>query len=181
MNCRSIFIVVCCDFSSGVKWYRLWCQTMDTDGQGTHRTYRQRGGLYMKLFNLYLHFTNLPSLKLPICFTCKTYLENFQKDRQLNKRENETLYSDCISWNFSLSTPLFLSTEIVVSHATVFFNICAITHRRVLQRCVAAPKKNGCLVDSKTTVQKSTTEKSCTRYLLICKYFGSHRFKVVTP
>ena len=37
----------------------------------------------MKLFNLYLHLTNLPRLKLPFCFTCKTYLENFQKHRQL--------------------------------------------------------------------------------------------------
>ena len=42
------------------------------------------------------------------------------------------------------------------------------------------PKKNGCVVDSKTTVQKSTTEKSCTRYLLTCKYFDIHRFNVVT-
>ena len=154
---------------------------MDTNCQGTHRTYRQRGGVYLKLFNLYLHFTNLPRLKLPFCFTCKTYLENFQKHRQLIKKKNQTLYSDCTAWNFSLSTAPFLSTEIVVSQATVFFfNICAITHRRVLQRCVTAPKKNGCVVDSKTTVQKSTTEKSCTRYLLTCKYFGIHRFNVVT-
>ena len=94
---------------------------MDTNCQGTHRTYRQRGGVYLKLFNLYLHFTNLPRLKLPFCFTCKTYLENFQKHRQLIKKKNQTLYSDCTAWNFSLSTAPFLSTEIVVSQATVFF------------------------------------------------------------
>ena len=151
---------------------------MDADCQGTHRTYRQRRGLYFKLFNLYLHFTNLPSLKLPICFTCKTYLEDFQKDRQLIK--NKTFYSDCTACNFSLSTPFFVYRNCGLPRNR-FLYICAIMHRRVLQRCVAAPKKKGCVVDSKTTVQKTTTEKSCTRYLLTCKYFGSHRFKVVTP
>lgn len=92
---------------------------MDADCQGTHRTYRQRRGLYFKLFNLYLHFTNLPSLKLPICFTCKTYLEDFQKDRQLIK--NKTFYSDCTACNFSLSTPFFVYRNCGLPRNRFFF------------------------------------------------------------
>lgn len=157
---------------------------MDTNCQRTHRTYRQRGGVYLKLFNLYLRFTNLPCLKLPICFTCKTYLENFQKHRQLILKKKIKPYIliallETLVW----ARPLFVHRNCGLpgNRFFFFFNICAITHRRVLQRCVAPPKKkNGCVVDSKTTVQRSTTEKSCTRYLLTCKYFGIHRFNVVT-
>lgn len=61
--------------------------------------------------------------------------------------------------------PLFIDwfTEIVVSHATVFLFLYICHHASLLQHCVAAQKQNGCVVDPKTTVQKSITEKSCTR------------------
>ena len=117
---------------------------MDTNCQRTHRTYRQRGGVYLKLFNLYLRFTNLPCLKLPICFTCKTYLENFQKHRQLIlKKKNQTLYSDCTAWNFSLSTALFCPQKLWSPRQPFFFFLIYVPSRIAASSSVAwrHPKK----------------------------------------
>lgn len=154
---------------------------MDTNCQGTHRTYRQRGGVYLKLFNLYLHLTNLPRLKLPFCFTCKTYLENFQKHRQLIKKKIKPYILIALLETLVWARPFFCPQKLW-SPRQPFFFLIYVPSRIAASSSFAwrHPKKNGCVVDSKTTVQKSTTEKSCTRYLLTCKYFGIHRFNVVT-